>query len=136
MDIQTLMNMLDKASHDMRSETMMTLGRLIKAAEKAPQDGVVRFADGGYPAGEDSYRGYYSDLSFSSSETPVTVADFLKRARGALGETYYGYKGGDYTMTAETPVWRAEYGSCGEAIVLAQVMDGDLVLFCRPEDED
>lgn len=136
MDLKTLLNAVFDASHDQRSEIMMTLGRLIKAAENAPQDGVVRFADGGYPGSEDSYRGYYSDLSFGQSETPVTVADFLKQARGALGETYYGYKGGNYTMTAETPVWRAEYGSCGDAIVLAQVMDGDLVLFCRPEDDE
>jgi hypothetical protein len=89
----------------------VTLGELIEILEAAPQDKIVRF---GF-AEADSYRGYYEELAFEPAEN-VLVADMLREAKQAMGKTYQGYKGGDYTMTAHTPCWIAKYGHCGEAI--------------------
>lgn len=41
-------------------------------------------------------------------------------ANPALRQTrqpFTGYKGGDFTMTGDTPLWRASYGDTGEAIM-------------------
>ncbi len=40
----------------------------------------------------------------------------LDCAKSSLGQTFRGYKGGDYTMSAHTDVWLAFYGSTGETI--------------------
>jgi len=62
-----------------------------------------------------SYRGYYDELAFEPVPD-TTVGAMLAAAKEALGATYTGYKGGDYTMNAYTQVWLARYGDTGEAI--------------------
>lgn len=62
-----------------------------------------------------SYRGYYDQLAFEPAHD-VRVSDMLACATGAIGATYSGYKGGEFTMDASTDVWLAEYGSTGETI--------------------
>ncbi len=89
----------------------MTLGELIKALEKQNPDLVV-------PHGfsePHSYRGYYDELAFEPADN-MTIGKMLKCAKYALGKTYTGYKGGDYTMHEWTDVWLAHYGCCGESI--------------------
>lgn len=86
----------------------ISLGALIEWLKDLPQDMVVR--DGFH--NPHSYRGYYEDLAFEPKEN-VTVAEMLASAESALGETFKGYKGGDFKMTASTDCWLAEYGSCG-----------------------
>jgi hypothetical protein len=87
------------------------LGDLIKQLAAADQSLVL-------PHGfhkPHSYRGYYTDLAFEPT-TNVTVAQMLKDARTALGSTYQGYKGGDFTMGEYSDCWLAEYGSEGDGI--------------------
>lgn len=59
-----------------------------------------------------SYRGYYNELAFEPIEG-VTVAAMLADARSAVGATYTGWKGGEYTMSENTPVHIAVEGSTG-----------------------
>lgn len=62
-----------------------------------------------------SYRGYYEQLAFEPArDVPITV--MYNAARSALGVTYEGYKGGDYTMTEDTDCWLATHGSVGEEL--------------------
>lgn len=60
-----------------------------------------------------SYRGYYEDLAFEPA-TNVSIGEMLKRAEDAVGQTFYGYKGGHYTMDHDTRVWVSPYGSTTE----------------------
>lgn len=62
-----------------------------------------------------SYRGYYHEVAFEPAAN-VTVGAMLADARAALGATYQGYKGGDYTMSGYTSVWLASYGCTGESL--------------------
>jgi len=89
----------------------MTLAELIEALERVNQDAIL-------PLGftrPHSYRGYYDQLAFEPAKD-VPVRAMLADAKGALGTTFTGYKGGEYTMCAYTDVWLAEYGCCGETI--------------------
>ena len=89
----------------------MTLSELIERLEKADPKTVVR---NGFSTAH-SYRGYYEDLAFEPA-TYVTVEHMLTCAKAALGETYCGWKGGEYLMHEYTEVWVAEHGSTGEAL--------------------
>jgi hypothetical protein len=127
--MQALVDSMSEMGRLERSRYHVTLGRMIKIAAEAK--GNVRFADGGSPGDEMSYRGYYSDLAFETQQIPKAASGFLAQCQKALGATYDGYKGCDFVMAASTPLWRASYGCCGEAIVRAVVEEnGDLVLHC------
>lgn len=89
----------------------MKLRELIETLEKYPVEHAVPLGFGD----PDSYRGYYDQIAFRVVRD-TTVGAMLKDARSADGETYYGYKGGNYTMGLDTDVWLAEYGHCGEEI--------------------
>lgn len=90
----------------------MTLGELITALEAADPRLVL-------PHGfthPHSYRGYYEQLAFEPAKN-VTIGEMLADAQAALGGTFWGYKGGDYEMTADTDCWIANQGSAnGEQI--------------------
>lgn len=63
-----------------------------------------------------SYRGYYDQLAFEPCEGPITVGRLLQFARSALGATYQGWKGGDFTMGPYTDCHLAEVGHTGEEL--------------------
>lgn len=89
----------------------MMLYQLIGVLEEADPDSVVKL---GFH-NPHSYRGYYEDLAFEPALN-VRVGDMLADAQSALGATFQGYKGGDFTMSSHTDCWLADYGSCGETI--------------------
>lgn len=104
------------------SDEQITLGDLIAALQKAPENVPVYF-DWCYmrPTDFNSYRGYYEDLALGYADTPhtrVTAGELLERAESAVGTYMEGYKGGDFKMTKKTVLWVANYGrSTGWAIV-------------------
>jgi hypothetical protein len=85
---------------------------LIAALKELPQEAAISFGFGE----PDSYRGYYDQLAFAPKAN-TTIGDMLRMAEKALGATFYGYKGGEYTMHEYTDCYIAEYGSS----------DGDLI---------
>lgn len=91
----------------------VTLGDLIRYLESLPPDQPVEHGFS-HPH---SYRGYYEDLAFSPVEQ-TTVGAMLQAAKSALGRTFHGYKGGEYTMGEHTDCWLSEHGSTGVPIVL------------------
>jgi hypothetical protein len=103
-------------------ENRMNLGELIQALEAANPDLVVPHGFGN----PHSYRGFYDDLAFEPREN-VTVAAMLADARSALGATFHGWKGGEYTMAEYTDCWLAVAGCTGEGIgpVLLRYMLGE-----------
>lgn len=89
-----------------------TLGELITHLENLPETMVVKE---GF-LGPHSYRGYYEHLAFEPAEN-VQVRDMLADARYALGQTFHGWKGGEYLMIENTPCWLANDGECGVPMV-------------------
>lgn len=79
-----------------------------------------------YPTHIDSWRGSYAELAlnFESGGEAMGVSEFLKMLKAAVGKTFTGYKGGDYIMTKNTPVWVANYGNAGSTAVI-DVVDNE-----------
>jgi hypothetical protein len=76
-----------------------------------------------------SYRGYYSDLAIDAGDSERTVDQVLSALRSANGKTFYGYKGGDFTMGRGTLVWVSSYGECtGVGVTGVEFIDGVVVI--------
>lgn len=89
----------------------MTLGVLIEWLEQ--QDPNLVVMDGfGSPHSD---RGSYDELAFDPMPE-ARLGDMLKYAKDALGSTFTGWKGGEYTMDEHTSVYIGEFGECGHAI--------------------
>lgn len=112
MNIQDMVDGMNARMQRERAKEQMTLGKLIAALEALPAGATVQYI--GEPH---SYRGYYCDLAFELGTGQRLAADLLNECVGAMGKVFEGYKGGDFVMGAQTPVWIAEYGCCGDKIM-------------------
>lgn len=121
-NIKAMMNEMAAQWQKERSESQITLGKLIDTlAAMPPETELEGFGEA------HSYRGYYSDLAFEKMEEKTTSGKVLEMARACMGEVFTGYKGGDFQMGRNTPVWLANYGSLGMK-VMAIRDDGTLEL--------
>jgi hypothetical protein len=89
----------------------MLLKELIEKLDSYPRSNKVKI---GFE-NPHSYRGYYEELAFSPVED-TTVGAMLDAARSALGNTYEGYKGGEFIMDGSTTCYLAYYSEIGEEI--------------------
>lgn len=109
----------------MRIERTMTLGELIKELEQCDQDKTVKF-DFGYfkPVSFDSWRGDYSclALSYEDGGKDIKVSELLKLAKATNGAKFTGWKGGEFLMGLNTPVWVDNAGESSTTALL-QLID-------------
>lgn len=95
----------------------MTLGKLIEALEYHDPHKGCRFDFGRQrPCVLGSWRGDYSQLTITSSdqEGTITVGEVLKMLEEADGETYTGWKGGEFKMNLKTRIWADNDGECSQ----------------------
>lgn len=106
-----------------------------------------------HPHGLHSYRGYYDHLAVgyeSSHERNVRfqrsgligerqaapscrVPEFLKALKNAIGGTYTGWKGGEYTMDEETPIWVADSGDATGTGITGIQLESDYLVILKTE---
>lgn len=131
MDIQNMISNMVKVerAESMRTSEQITLGELIIKLELMPatyksgekdEPRCVRFEFGNLsPTHLMSWRGSYSELAIGySDDSEKTHKEFLDELRGMVGKTLTGYKGGDFVMGKNTPVWIANYGNSGETAIV------------------
>lgn len=109
----------------------ISLGELIALLTPCKQDVSIHFDFGDFrPTDVDSFRGYYDHLAIGfSDEGDPKVSDLLAQLNAAVGKSFTGYKGGDYTMTRRTPMWVANYGrSTSTAVVGVEQTDWCVVI--------
>lgn len=123
--INARMEQMSKKWFAERSRTQMTLGGLIDVLESMDRNTPVNLGD------PHSYRGYYSDLGLTPCD--ATVQDLLNDCRSAMGRVFYGYKGGEFIMHQNTPVWVASWGSTGRKL-MAVNPNGDYIT--APDERD
>lgn len=119
-NLQNLVNQMNKQYTEARSKEMFTLGDLIKELKKYNTDSPIIIKPFDLiPTNFDSYRGYYTDLAlgYEISNNAMTVGSLLKQAEEAVGKTFTGYKGGEFKMTENTPVWVSNYGECSDMAI-------------------
>jgi len=137
MDLQKLVDTMNAAASQERANYHMTLGGLIEALSKEDPSAWVIYdtVDEASPSAPESYRGYYCDLSFPPSSTPITVGLLLNEAEEAIGKEFTGYKGGEFEMHADTPLWASAYGSAsGLAIMGLKAVGNSVVLLTKQID--
>lgn len=116
-NLQDTINIMNDQASKERAKYHLTLGQLIE--KLTPHKGKGLTVPLGRPG---SYRGYYTDLSFEPGETPLDA--FVATCEECVGKVFEGYKGGDFRMTEDSPLWVAEWGSCGPAL-MGIYLDGD-----------
>ncbi|HYD92347.1 MAG TPA: hypothetical protein VEA37_12770 [Flavobacterium sp.] len=85
-----------------------------------------------FPTTLDSWRGSYSELALGYSLSGYdkhdakkpTAEQILKELESAIGKTFEGWKGGDFTMSKDTPVWVANPGNSGDTAIIGVLNDG------------
>jgi hypothetical protein len=97
----------------------MTLGKMIDVLRrKDPKASVYLDFVHFRPKGIHSYRGYYDQIAIGyATDVDPTVKDVLEMLEGAVGQTFTGYKGGEYGMDWDTPVWIANHNESGSTAV-------------------
>lgn len=129
MDLQTILDnaCLAKRQETLKTSKQMTIGEIILKLEAINKTDEEVWFDFEYarPTDLDSWRGIYAEIAFGfDCETkPKTVKEILVILKEAIGKTYTGYKGGDFTMGKNTPVWVANYGNSGETGIV-DIVDG------------
>ena len=141
MDLQTMLHNAVAAgrAEQLKNSPQLLLGEMILKLENVKDKRKQLFIDimDKRPMGIDSWRGRYDELSittetFGSYNTEEiemqfpgmtfykkkeigkanpTVQEWIDVLKEAIGKTFTGYKGGDFTMGKGTPVYLAEYGS-------------------------
>jgi len=136
MDMQKLVDAIGNATRNVRSDYHLTLGAAIRELSMLPKPYVVAFDFNNHSPGEEmSYRGYYSDLAFEpEADEPKTVEVFLHQLKAAVDKEYMGYKGGDFLMGGDTPLWVSSYGTTnGSKAVVGIRVDVDKITLMTKE---
>lgn len=104
----------------MHQHSVMRLGYFIEALKKIPSDTLVIFDFCNFsPTTLDSYRGYYDHLAFDyEQDVTKEVKDILPICEEAMGKTYEGWKGGEFIMGQETPLWVSRRGESGNTAIV------------------
>ena len=91
----------------------LSLGKLINELGKYSETAHVAFDFANtYPSGLGSSRGYYehlaidyADARYGDKREMMTVGELLSVLRSAVGKSFTGWKGGEYFMYLDTPLW-------------------------------
>lgn len=93
----------------------MTIGEMLAVLKRKDQDLDVMYDFVHFrPDGCHSYRGYYEDLALGyKAGGDMKVGQLVALLDGAMERPHYGYKGGEYSMHSDTPVWVANHNEAG-----------------------
>jgi len=106
----------------------MYLGRLIELLDAAPRQNAIvrmkRIHDNGVESYGDvgcliSWRGAYEDTTFDGHPGSYSVRELSAYLKSRVGETMQGYKGGDFVISEQKPVFADGYGECDGWMVVA-----------------
>lgn len=96
----------------------MTLGHLIDKLQYATQNKkLILDFNNQCPLDLDSWRGVYANLAIGYNKFIQTrVDEFVLECKSTVGKLLYGYNGGEYIMTEDTPVFVDNWGECSMTV--------------------
>jgi len=129
MDLQEVLHnaVENQRNERLKSSPQLTLGELILKLKVFDSQSKVFFDfDDSHPTRLDSWRGSYCELAinYDSENNLMTVERLLVELESAVGNTYQGYKGGEFKMGRRTPIWADNYGKCTNKGIV-DVVDDD-----------
>ena len=112
----------------------LNVGQLIALLKERPKDESVQFDFGGIaPTKCANYRGYYQDLAIGfDEEGHATVGSLLAELTAAVGQTFMGWKGGEYVMRRNSSLWVANPGRTTDTVIVG-INDCDYLTVLRTE---
>lgn len=137
MDIQDL---IEETKELLRKQRMvnsdqLTLGELISKVERIAnnmeEDPLVYYDFGGFSTSDiASWRGSYGELALNyTKDSDIRASGFLELLRSAIGQRFYGYKGGTFQMNEDTPIWVSNWGQyCSTAVTDVLDMEYQIIL--------
>lgn len=140
MQFQTMMNALvfKAVQEEMAQKGIITIGELILKMENISNldDYLVALPDERFAGEIDSYRGHYDHLAIGGQDGPRKASSFLEELRSCLGKEFKGYKGGEFIMNKNTPIWVADYSCCGEGVLGIQVDEAQKIISIIAEEKE
>lgn len=119
-----------KRLESLKHSDQLTLGEIIlkcqaiqqknRGEERAEEPIVLFDFEYLHPGAVESWRGAYDELAinFTAEGNAPKLSQLLEVLEGSVGQTFEGYKGGDYTMSRHTPVWVANHGNAGNTAII------------------
>lgn len=141
MDLQGIQDFMKKQREESFSNSnQISLGQLIEEIEKCgleTNDGEIKdvYFDFGtaIPTDLASWRGSYNELALgyrlcgydnNNEHFADCKADkLLNHLKESLGKEYTGWKGGDFFMNKNTPIWVANQGNSGNTAIVGVLDD-------------
>jgi len=133
---EDLEKLVEKAGAGEHIHVALSLGDVIDRLEACKQDVGIYFDFGCLVPethdGMHSYRGYYEDVAmgwrdpsdYSDKRETPKVSEVLAMLKEAVGQTYTGWKGGEFTMDKGSRLWVDSAGTAnGVAIVAVDKRD-------------
>lgn len=146
MDAMQVIINLTNEKNKYKSGAEYNIGRLVEDLNRCDQEKQIWIncpdsTEYVYPYSFDSWRGRYCELSTSFCHSSIKVAQFLELAKSVIGQTFRGYKGGDFLMDKYTPIHIARYGEsdfCGQYAKVIGVKEHDnyVELLYRDDEDD
>lgn len=128
-DIQAIVDGINAGLKIKRAKSQVTLGLMIEFLEKFPGDTLVSGLGTFH-----SYRGYYSDLAFDPINENRTAGDLLAQCKDAVGRKFEGWKGGEFLMSKDTPLWVAKEGEgFSDKVMAFDFSNGIISPILKPE---
>jgi hypothetical protein len=119
-DILEELDLQIKKQQEGRARTQITLGELMDVLMKYKDKGSYYVA----ATNPHSYRGFYSDIALEP-DIMCPLDALVDRLTEVLdGETFGGYKGGDFTYNENTPVFIAVKGELGYPLIGLRLVEG------------
>lgn len=121
--------------------SQLTLGELIEKLEAIPErengeDKEVLFDfEYAFPTEFGSWRGVYRELALgfafvgyglgdNQERKEPTLKEFIKMCKETIGKEFTGWKGGEFIMDENTPIWVANDGNSGETGIVGVKDEG------------
>jgi hypothetical protein len=139
---QSWLFLREQRNRTFASSAQLTLGQIIEKLEKCglthgeknePKQVEYDFGTA-IPTTLGSWRGSYSELALGYKLSgydnndghfaQTTAETFLSELKSAIGKKFTGWKGGEFTMNKDTPVWVANAGNSGNTGIINVVDDG------------
>lgn len=128
-DLQTTVNNMAKAR---RNDAFgYKLINFIEDLEKVNPEKFIRYQAPIplIPTAFDSWRGNYCDLALGfeiwKDHSPVLAKNLLQQAKECIGKEFEGYKGGEFVMSEDTPIYIANYGCSGYHFQIIGILEND-----------